>query len=392
MRWLALLALGACSFSPGRYAGGDAGDTSEIDGAIVDGAIGVIDGAVDASPDAQPPSLLRVRHIDLVDAMVAGGPHTDFPLLVSLDAPWLKSTGNGGDVANVSGVDIFFASDVAGVTRLAHEVEVYSATNGVLVAWVRIPLLTAQTSFYIHYGDPAITTSQENVTAVWSGGYSLVAHMDSTGDATGLNGSTSTQNLGAASKFGPAASFNGMDSSSTHGPNADNIFSGGGTVDAWVFADTYGESSRGRIVDKTSAAGWALFVDNANVTNSFSFSHDATGSSNLGGWSGPNNSVSTGAWHHIAVTYDKGNINNDPIALVDGATVTLTQAFTPSGSMSSDTDSDVVIGSNQGDSRAFDGMLDEIRLSTTARSVEWLQTQYRNMNDPAAFYTVSAPL
>lgn len=390
MRCMALLALGACSFAPGSYiAGSDAGgDDAAIDGVQSDGAT---DGPVDGSPDA-PVSLLRVRQIDIVDAMVAGGPHVDFPLLVSLDETWLQSTGNGGDVANTSGVDIFFSSDVAGVTRLAHEVEVYSPTDGILVAWVKIAALSAQTTLYLHYGNPAITTSQENPASVWSGGYSLVVHFDGTGDATGLNGSTGSQNVGAASKFGPAGAFNGSDSRSTHEPNADNIFTSGGTVDAWVFADTYGESSRGRIVDKTSATGWALFVDNQNVTNSFSFTHDATGASSLGAWAGPDNSMPTGAWHHIAVTYDKDSTNNDPVALVDGAAVTLSQQFTPSGSMATDASSPVVIGGNVGDSRAFDGTIDEVRLSTTPRSTTWLQTQFRNMNAPAAFYTVSAPL
>lgn len=391
MRWLAVWALGACSFAPGSYIA--SGDGGSVDAAIDGVRSDATDGSVDGAPDA-PVSLLRVRQIDIVDAMVAGGPHVDFPLLVSLDETWLQSTGNGGDVANTSGVDIFFASDVAGVTRLAHEVEVYSATDGILVAWVKVPTLTAQTTLYLHYGNPAITTSQEDVANVWSGGYSLVVHLDGTGDATGLNGSTSAQNVGtlAAGRFGPAGSFNGADSSSTHSPNADNIFGGGGTVEAWVFADTYGESSRGRIVDKDAPGGWTLFVDNNNVTNSFSFTHNATGSPNLGAWAGPDNSVSTGAWHHIAVTYNKDSVANDPIALVNGAAVTLTEVFGPSGSMSSDADSDVVIGSDLADVRAFNGDIDEVRLSTTPRNAAWLQTQYRNMNAPAAFYTVSAPL
>ncbi|WOV92818.1 MAG: LamG-like jellyroll fold domain-containing protein [Candidatus Nitrosoabyssus spongiisocia] len=39
----------------------------------------------------------------------------------------------------------------------------------------------------------------------------------------------------------------------------------------------------------------------------------------------------------------------------------------------------------------FDGKLDEFRLSSTARSADWIATEYANQNSPSTFFTISAP-
>ncbi|WOV93324.1 MAG: DUF5011 domain-containing protein [Candidatus Nitrosoabyssus spongiisocia] len=39
----------------------------------------------------------------------------------------------------------------------------------------------------------------------------------------------------------------------------------------------------------------------------------------------------------------------------------------------------------------FNGILDEFRLSSTARSADWIATEYANQNSPSTFFTISAP-
>ena len=109
-------------------------------------------------------------------------------------------------------------------------------------------------------------------------------------------------------------------------------------------------------------------------------------------WSGPTSSVTTAAWHHIAVTYDKSSAANDPTALIDGTVVTMTEQFAPSGTMTDDDIFNLVVGNTVGGGRTFNGNLDELRLSSTPRGTGWIQTQYQNQSDPGSFYTVSAPL
>src|SRR6185503_20775616 len=63
MRWLILVACAGCGFEPGAFAP-DARDAAAPDVATTD----------------------HLRMIDLTNGQVIGGPHTDFPLLVSLSA------------------------------------------------------------------------------------------------------------------------------------------------------------------------------------------------------------------------------------------------------------------------------------------------------------------
>jgi hypothetical protein len=36
----------------------------------------------------------------------------------------------------------------------------------------------------------------------------------------------------------------------------------------------------------------------------------------------------------------------------------------------------------------FDGILDEVRISNSARSAFWISTEYNNQNSPATFYSL----
>ncbi len=85
------------------------------------------------------------REIDIVDAKVVSGPHTNFPILISETIAELKTTANSGKVENASGYDIIFTSDQAGTTQLAHEIESYDASTGQVVMWVRVESLAATT-------------------------------------------------------------------------------------------------------------------------------------------------------------------------------------------------------------------------------------------------------
>ena len=38
----------------------------------------------------------------------------------------------------------------------------------------------------------------------------------------------------------------------------------------------------------------------------------------------------------------------------------------------------------------YDGSMDEVRISKTCRSAEWISTQYNNQNDPLNFFSVGS--
>jgi hypothetical protein len=49
-----------------------------------------------------------------------------------------------------------------------------------------------------------------------------------------------------------------------------------------------------------------------------------------------------------------------------------------------------VIGYHQAWNEYYDGLLDEVRISTTVRSADWVATEYNNQSSPSTFYTVGA--
>ncbi len=397
MRWLGVpcaFALG-CGFSSPRVgpdAGGDPPDDAAGMDAPTDGM------TTDDGPPANP---VRTRRIDITDAQVTGGPHTAFPLLVAITAPWLRTTAAGGNVANASGFDLGFFADAAGTMRLAHELEAYRGDTGALLAWVKVPSLSPTSELFLRYGDPAITTSQENVAAVWSNGFAAVWHLSATlGDAT-ANGNTgaSSGTTATGGQIGEARGFDATDDFVDLGSAAsiDDVFAGGGTVEAWFRASGWGESSRGKIVEKNDAstgsgvAGWSLGVDDVNVSESILFGHGSTAGSG-GFWNAPAGSVALNKWTHVAVVYDQGSTANNPSIYLDGAAVTVSETNAPGGAMASDASYAGRLGNRVAGDRTFNGRLDEVRLSTSSRSPGWIATSVANQADPDAFYTVGPEL
>lgn len=346
----------------------------------------------DDAPDAEPSGPPYVRRIDLDDSKISGGPHADFPLLVSLAEPWLRSSDRGGDVASADGTDIYFSVDQAGSMPLAHEIEVYAAETGTLVAWVKIPSLTPSTVLYLHYGGDAVA-SPAAVAAVWSADYALVLHFTGEADATGKNMPVATNTMAAEGKIGGAFSFDGASSRVAVGSLAavDDVFAGGGTAEAWFYAESFGEGTYGRIFEKGNNSGWSLAVNDGDRDNAIGFVHGGGGST-VGQWLSPANSVSLRTWHHLALVYDKTSSMSSPSIYIDGVSVAVTRRSTPSGTMDSDALHDLFVGNRVNLDRTFDGRLDEVRLSTVARNPGWIATSYRNQSNPSTFYTVSAPL
>ena len=395
MRWIVLpcvLVLG-CGFeaplgAPGTDGGRDDGPGSDagMDGPSIDGA-------------PSSPAALK-RQLEVVAGRVAGGPHANFPLLVKLTGSWLRTTAAGGNVANTNGFDIGFFADEAGTMRLSHEVELYDGTNGALVAWVKVPSLTAMSTLFIHYGDPAITTSQQDIPGVWSGGFSGVWHLGGVADSASTNNGTDSGSTAATGQIGNARRFDGSNDfiDVGSGTSIDDIFSGGGTVEAWFNAAGWGEDNRGRILEKgvlngNNFSGWSFAVDNSNVTGSILFAYGSTSFFDpLGVWNVPANSVMLNQWTHVAVVYDRGSAANDPSIFINGTRRTAMRTNGPGGAMTSDASHNGRIGNRATGDRTFNGTLDEVRMATAARSADWILTTFRNQSDPAGFLTVSAQL
>ena len=321
-------------------------------------------------------------------------PNTDqinFPVLISGTYSYLATTANGGNVTNANGYDITFTSDAAGTNPLAYERESYSAATGQVNFWVKIPTLshTTDTVIYMFYGNSSVTTDQSNKTAVWDANYKGVWHLPN-GSTLSANDSTSNANNGTIT--GATATTGQIDGAGSFSGSSQWIDVGNGsslqitgstlTVEAWVKTSESNPSSYERILVKELPGDASPFVAYgfARYAGTNTVYWLVSSGSTLGGVS-PTSSLPIGAWTHLVGTYDGSNLK-----LYFNGTLNSTAAN--SGNINSTT-KDVVIGADtEIGGEFFNGSIDEVRISNTVRSADWIATEYNNQINPSAFYTI----
>jgi hypothetical protein len=307
------------------------------------------------------------KQITLNHAQVSGAASlANFPVLISLTDADLKTT------AKTDGSDILFTA-ADGLTKLNHEIELYTSATGQLVAWVSVPALSpsADTIVYMYYGNPS-AANQQNAAGVWDSSYKAVLHL---GNSTGLSSSDSTSNgnstvnsgvTAAAGKMGGGGSFNGSAYLALTGIQLSNTH----TVSLWFYDTAAAGSSRGLWGNSTGYANGAQY-------NAYP-GYNTIGIDKTGITTNSAHAYLPGAWHHLVLSNNAGTAT----LYVDGKADGLVVKTTPGYLLS-------YLGRNQ--YGYWGGSLDEIRVSDgTARSSDWIVTEYRNQNTPASFFTVGA--
>ena len=159
------------------------------------------------------------------------------------------------------------------------------------------------------------------------------------------------------------------------------LFAGGGTVEAWGFANTAGGSSLGRIFEKGDVVRMGRCEGGLGTASVF-FAHDFT--AGAGTWCS-NVAVPLGTWFHLAVVYNRNSTANVPTMYVDGAAVGTTAVETPSGAVRADAGMSMAIGDRSAGGRAFDGIVDELRFANVERDAGWIATSYEDQRAPSEF-------
>jgi RHS repeat-associated protein len=326
-------------------------------------------------------------------------PNTDqssFPVLVSGAYSFLATAANGGKVQNANGYDIIFSADTAGTVKLDHEIESYDPVTGTINFWVRMPSLshTADTVIYMQYGSNGVTTTLENQAGVWSNGYAGVWHFSNNGalsvaDSTGNNSATASSVTGSTGKIAGAGSFSNSTGSYVRVANSASIKpSSALTLEAWVKPNSTGSQNWGNVVSlgyRTDSSwnppfqSYGLFLNNASFNPDFGITTVGSSSTVI-----PNGVVTQNAWTHVAGVYD-GSIEKVYInGLADPVTVSV------SGLLDYRFSGDLAIGLRSPTSQGnpWDGLLDEVRISSVPRSADWIATEYNNQNAPATFLGV----
>jgi hypothetical protein len=299
----------------------------------------------------------------------------NFPVLVSItDTNLITGAQTDGD-------DLVFTDSTG--KKLSHEIESYTSGTGALVAWVKLPNLTKakDTEIYLYYGN-ATATSQQDKTNVWDGNFKMVQHMnqDPSGTAPQMTDSTSNANNGTSggtmtsgdlvdAKVGKGLDFDGTDD----------------YVDTTVDLDDYPITGCAWIKPQTDDNWMSQFIGDADFE--FNMGNDSGAYylsiyNNRGGLNSAFGSIILDQWQYVCATIDVDN---------------MAKLYINGGLVAGPTDIDdpwhagngFVIGARQGYTSQFPGNIEEVKISNSVRTPEWIATEYANQNNPSAFLSVS---
>ena len=304
------------------------------------------------------------------------GQLSDFPILVALSSANIDyaQTQNAGQ-------DLRFVD--ANGTLLAHEIESWNE-SGTSYVWVRVPVVDANSnSDYItmYYGNGAAPDGQ-NADAVWNTTYAGVWHLNQAGSgaANEFRDSSGTGNHGqggggsaaetptqAAGRIGSGQNFDGADDFIAVSDAASLRLTSSMTLEGWVRMDSFGSAD---VVNALLRKG----EDNPNnyqlsigeQTPFFTLDDDENT-----GVVAPS-TVNAGQWYQLTATFD-GSTRE---LYINGVLVG-SDAY--SGPIGTDL-RDLYIGGRPGTDLS-DGIIDEVRISNTARSADWIAAQYANVTN-----------
>ncbi|WP_373001569.1 DUF2341 domain-containing protein [Marinobacter sp.] len=306
--------------------------------------------------------------------------------------------------AQADGDDIVFALEDG--TKLDHELERYDGNTGELVAWIRIPTLlaSANTNLFLYYGNPS-AGNQEEAFDTWDDDFQMVHHLEEPGgDGTDLFDSTRNghdgevfgrgNNVptylsggianGARSHTGQLSPGNSPDSLVGFSDFGDPGLSSSFTAEAWarVSANQSGNDHH-PIFWKGNVIGWgANYFFRIAVRQNNGITWGVTCGNTEAWFDG--GSASTG-WAHYAISFDgtttRAYINGQQVASDNdcaGRSLNVTSQPYRSG-----------YGIVQGNGETvLNGDVDEVRISSRARSGGWLRTHYNNLSDPGTFFVI----
>ena len=320
---------------------------------------------------------------------------TNFPALVALDTSMSGFrydqflSGANGDLRFTDGT----------MTReLRYEIENWN-TNGQSRVWVQIPAFTNNVTIWMLWRRAGVTAPTYTADgSTWSEGYVSVAHLSETSGA--FRDSSPYRNHGTQSGFpvqavpgmvGTGVQFDGVDdliSFGTSGRPYDTFsFSAwiktaqGHEIDAESTSGTSGTSGQKYAFDTESGGSSSASPGLSVGTNGLSVYELA--SSYMPPLAVYSNAIGSG-WNFVTVTY----LNRLPKIYCNGSlvctglTTTRSPVYAP-----------YRIGGQQSAGYGyFSGLMDEIRISSVARSSNWIWAAYMNIASNTVLATYGTPL
>ena len=329
----------------------------------------------------------------------------NFPVLVKISTNGVSGF-SYADCVKENGGDLRFADENG--TLLSSEVDTWD-TNGVSLVWVKVPTLTSATQITAYYGwkfAPAVDAD-----AVWDNGFLGVWHLDETStsamlDSTGGGSSLYEESWYAGSVgtgrdgvVGKAVEFNLRTSDHKGGlrTSASRVLRCGQdamTVEVWAWQDHHDPSEnpiRSSLIHEMTTNGstyptiYEMYEANSsgNYGKFVALTSFADGSS---GYYTPNSSkplLPRAEWNHVVLRYDgvSGGVN-----IQNG--VTITGGYSNKGALKESLGSSTLFVGCKTTGTAnsqFPGCIDEVRVSSVARSDAWIKATYDTIKNNGTF-------
>jgi len=352
------------------------------------------------SMDGYEPQVIFAKEVSVAFGGVQSGVTlTNFPVLVRLseNIPGFRyadfSQTNGGDLR-------FFNADC---NLLSHEIDTWNP-NGVSTVWVKVPTLNASTTITAKYGcsNPQTVSAKD----VWDDDYVGVWHLGESGVPMKESSETSSD---FASSYGKTIGYgaDGIVGKSVNFPSggisnalvaADHDALDGFskfTIEAWTFQDEH-KSNAGVLSKRSSNTNEvAYYLFDALPNNSYPTMAFCVGTNRNTGTDWTYHAHQTfGAWNHLAYTVDMTKSTYNTCGYNNGSTAGTWSKKYPS--MMPNCKSDLILGNlganNAGN--AFNGRIDEVRISKAIRSADWIVATYETVMKPdfATYSTVNGTL
>jgi len=327
---------------------------------------------------------ITINHNKVTDDLI------DFPVLVNvIDSDLKNKAQNDGD-------DILFMDDVGVANRLYHEIEYYNGNNGELVAWVKIPDLddNSDTILYMYYGNPSCG-DQQNPEWVWDNNFVMVQHMvgydnmifDST---INNNDGTIYGAISTTGSIGSALHFDGDNDYVSCAPNIVFDMDFPVTLDAWIYKEPGGGNQGNGYDGIICTDRFSNLYSGYRISLLGKQGDLYTFGAEFGDGNGLGETHRRGkVKRYIIEPYNYYKLTsvikgpNDINLFINGQD--LADEYIGEANTVGYKGGPCVIGNSWYLDYNFHGMIDEVRVSNTARSSDWISTEYNNQNDPSDF-------
>ena len=249
-------------------------------------------------------------------------------------------------------------------TPLKHHVEHFDLINQMLFIWVKVPVINGNLStekLWFYYGNSEAISSAD-VKGSFDANEAVAFHfqadestvIDKTAYANVVLENTS--NLNAASLIASGGRFDGKQRILLQdNPSTRMMPENGFTFSSWIKPE--GTQLDNYLMHRKSGATEAIVAIDGNIL----YAKYVNGGSVF---ETPRSiTLSDGAWQHIAVVFKAEELE---VYLNGSAVMTVPISLVESAG-------DIYIGANKAGNQGFVGEMDEVRISKTARSADWIK-------------------